>query len=1344
MPQDTNLNTFPYFDDFDPNKNFYKVLFKPGYPLQARELTTVQSVLQNQIESFGNHIFKEGTIVIPGGVSYVNNLVGVQIQSTFNGIAVDDYIDNLLNRDIVGASSGVRARVVYILKANEDSNANTVLYLSLKSDGSSFNLNESILVDTTVSPGFSATAPIVQGQAFCNVLPVDNATIFGSAITVNQGVYYLRGYFINVPTESIILGWNSRIPSYSVGFRVFEEIVTADDDESLADNARGFSNYAAPGADRLKITTSLAKYSVSSFEETSFDKNYIEIFRVVNGEVKKLNRQTQYEELAKEFARRTYDESGDYYVTPFTIQVKNSLNDLKGNGGVYLPSQRTASGQTPGDNLGVYKISPGKAYVQGYEVESIGTELVDFEKPRSTKSLTRQIITYPTGSSYTLNRVYGSPSLEVDGSYTVSLRSERVGNSPTQQSGKEIGLARVYDFALESGSYDSNLVDRNEWGISLYDIQTYSELSLNEPATLTIPTHIEGKSSGAIAFLRYPASNSGIITAYGITGQFQRGERLIFNSRETDSRVSVAVTNYNTSDIKSLYGSVGVGFTFTADVKVNIVSDFGSATISASSGGISTVSLDDPSIIPAISVKKDDIIAYSSVSGITTFTYSKVVNTSDSTIIISGITTVPGICNGALPTTNISVSNVYALKSSFNDSSKNRLYATLPKSNIASVDLTTSLLTIRRVIDVSIVDNSVVVPPATLASDEFFTPYDEENYVLFREDGSFEALSQDKFEFSLDFKDLTIYGLGNNGNAKLIATITKTNVKEKKKNKVRVEKLIIDKSSNPGSGIGSSKLNDGLTYGNFPYGTRVQDKEICLNYPDVTNVYAILESSNLSDPQEPAMSLTDITGGTTDGLIFGEEIIGADSQTIAIYTGKINSTTINYVPINNGTFIEGEVITGLESNTSATINLLIVGDRNISNNFDYDQGQTNYIYDYSKIVRNNDKLAPTKKIKIIFERTQYSDSDDGDITTIESYRQFNWCGIPNIYYSNTGDIIDLRPRVDDYTISAGSRSPLEFLGRNFTATGNSSKHILASGGTILLDYSYYLGRIDKIYLSKDNLIQVKTGEPSDNPAPPEPVENALEVATINVPPYLCNPESASVKLTEHKRYRMKDIARLETRIQNLEYYTTLSLLEKNTSTLTVKDSNGIDRFKSGIFVDNFKTTTYQNKVTSVKNSIDLGRGELRPTHYTTEVDMVMGDNNLLNNTDTFSESYDSVYSGTSIVGNGVRRSGIVPGSTGKGVISLDYTDFVEINQPYSTRIENVTPYFVTVYEGIIDLNPSSDIWVDRVQLEPLTIEGITGEVTATQIQLSKEQIDSQAGWSPILWQSWADQWAGSY
>ena len=81
MPQKTNLNVAPYYEDFTQDKNFYKVLFRPGYSIQARELTQLQSVLQNQIESFGKYAFKQGELVIPGEVGINTKLPYVKLSS---------------------------------------------------------------------------------------------------------------------------------------------------------------------------------------------------------------------------------------------------------------------------------------------------------------------------------------------------------------------------------------------------------------------------------------------------------------------------------------------------------------------------------------------------------------------------------------------------------------------------------------------------------------------------------------------------------------------------------------------------------------------------------------------------------------------------------------------------------------------------------------------------------------------------------------------------------------------------------------------------------------------------------------------------------------------------------------------------------------------------------------------------------------------------------------------------------------------------------------------------------------------------------------------------------------
>ena len=73
MPIKTDLNVTPYFDDFDEDKKFHRVLFRPSVPIQARELTQLQTILQNQVERFGDHVFKEGTII--KGCAFVDTVV---------------------------------------------------------------------------------------------------------------------------------------------------------------------------------------------------------------------------------------------------------------------------------------------------------------------------------------------------------------------------------------------------------------------------------------------------------------------------------------------------------------------------------------------------------------------------------------------------------------------------------------------------------------------------------------------------------------------------------------------------------------------------------------------------------------------------------------------------------------------------------------------------------------------------------------------------------------------------------------------------------------------------------------------------------------------------------------------------------------------------------------------------------------------------------------------------------------------------------------------------------------------------------------------------------------------
>ena len=126
-----------------------------------------------------------------------------------------------------------------------------------------------------------------------------------------------------------------------------------------------------------------------------------------------------------------------------------------------------------------------------------------------------------------------------------------------------------------------------------------------------------------------------------------------------------------------------------------------------------------------------------------------------------------------------------------------------------------------------------------------------------------ESLSADKFNFTDGSNTLTIDGLGTDDSAStLVATLRKSQVTNKIKTKNIVTTVLIDKSNQTGSGIGGTTLNDGLVYGDFPFGTRVQDPVICLNVPDANMLYGVFESENTDDPVPPSMTCASMDGAT--------------------------------------------------------------------------------------------------------------------------------------------------------------------------------------------------------------------------------------------------------------------------------------------------------------------------------------------------------------------------------------------------------------------------------------------------------------------------------------------------
>ncbi|AFK66263.1 hypothetical protein SWPG_00009 [Synechococcus phage S-CBM2] len=409
MPQNTDLNISPYYDDYDVNKEYYKVLFRPGYPVQARELTTMQSMVQHQIESFGQHIFKEGSVVIPGELNVNSAADAIIIQSSFLGTSVELYREKLTELTLVGVTSGVEARVTYSITATESEKGFITLYVRYTGSGgldnttSKFIDNEQIYATQDIIFGDQ----IIQAGTPCAQLIPSGAVQKGSLANIKQGVYFARGFFIDVFEQTIILDQYTTNPTYRIGLEIIESIITSEDDSSLNDNAIGSSNYSAPGGHRFRITAKLVKKTITD----DSDKNFIEITRFIDGVRSTVGNKPQYSELENEIARRLYDITGDYIKKDFDISFKESLNDGENNG-AYTPDQITADlGIAPSDNYLALELSPGKVYVRGYEIERIVPTILDVIKPRTTESVGPNASKAILIDNYiTVTNVFGSPT----------------------------------------------------------------------------------------------------------------------------------------------------------------------------------------------------------------------------------------------------------------------------------------------------------------------------------------------------------------------------------------------------------------------------------------------------------------------------------------------------------------------------------------------------------------------------------------------------------------------------------------------------------------------------------------------------------------------------------------------------------------------------------------------------------------------------------------------------------------------------------------------------------------------------------------------------------------------
>ena len=391
MPINTNLNQSPYFDDYDQDKQFNRILFKPGFAVQARELTQLQSILQNQIEQFGDNIFKEGSIV--KGCTFNNyddlRYVKLNTPASFDpsqfesGVVLEspgvDDIEVDYVYIMVGSISGLRAQIIKGVKGTNNTETPStfwIKYLNTTNNYTQFTINEQFTIELVkYKRGTQAPLPIANQP----VVPPETTTASGSdrvgkafGIQMSPGIVFQKGHFIFAEEQTLVIENYSDVPAdKSVGFQVTEAQINALQDDSLYDNAYGSKNENAPGADRLKLTPTLV---VKLPTEAAEDSDFFSLIRYQNGNAVGLRDVSQYNVLGEEMARRTYEESGNYVLEQFPIATDDRIPE-----GESVSQVHALVGQ-------------GVAYVKGFRVENSGEQSIQIDQIAATEIVNSQSI----------------------------------------------------------------------------------------------------------------------------------------------------------------------------------------------------------------------------------------------------------------------------------------------------------------------------------------------------------------------------------------------------------------------------------------------------------------------------------------------------------------------------------------------------------------------------------------------------------------------------------------------------------------------------------------------------------------------------------------------------------------------------------------------------------------------------------------------------------------------------------------------------------------------------------------------------------------------------------------
>ncbi len=1186
MPFTTNLNIPPYYDDFDEDKNYHQILFRPSTAVQARELTQLQTILQNQIERFGSWAFKNGDIVQGCAINDLPVVPYVFLADALaNGAPYDTR--EWVNCIAVSNSSNLQAKIVYAnvgFQANyPNSNILYVKYLNTGTGGvARFSNNEPLRIINLHSNG--SYSNVANVYTLANVSST-NTTGNAHGISVSEGIVYLSGAFVKVTnsTFGIVNAYGQNAGNSVVGFTALESIITENQDSSLNDNSLGYPNYNAPGAHRLKVVPTLVSLDPNTAANTKgFNPIAVYNYGVI---VQKSSSTDVYSVVETALAKRTFDESGNYVVNPFVIDTVTGSGDAN-----VAPSDA---------NNMLIKVNPGVGYAQGYRVDVQRPMYVNMRRGTDTQTDLQQILTFGYGGYLSLSEVAGSfdfsTAQQVDLYDTTQQAVTTRVYSALNPAGNKIGTAMARCFSYAGGGNPGT--NTANYYLHVFNVQLYSNSNINQVRSVYY-------SNGSV-------KGVGDLSSTGLTLSSQKSQLYYFG-------------NPGIKNLRDSTGQRNVNYIYKSKKTGSIVANSGGGSITVTiTGGANQLP----------------------------YGIGRLAETTAKTIIITPTSTV---------TSNNLTGNVYI--------------STTNTAVVGNNSLFTSELNQGDIIYVNSQERTVV----SVTNSTYLTvdaPFNATGWY-----GYYERFKQGKHIYS------TSVPSGATGYVNVSNTTSFDFITNKKiSSSIPVEVTFDIEKYSSGVGLGADPIKKVVKKHRFVKldTTTNPTGPWCLGFSDVHKINGVYASTSNS---------YGISGANTIDIT---NLTNFDSGQMDTHYG------LSYLyPKSGATFIENPyILVDLDyfaPNTAAGSGYFSV---------------ESYPVDDANTANTNGIL--TKDIPLYV-------SESGSKMPLRDYVDFRpVCAITanDTGFANTSNTADVTARISYATLNPANT--ITFTS-GYTYPVGGALDVPSYGQKMEADVTYYIPRRDLIMITTENLIKFKEGAPKRNPVPPIAPDNGMVLAEVYVPPYpsltsdqlisigednkksttLCRDSSqaTSVIPLTNKRYTMKDIGKLDTRITNLEYYTQLSLLERATKDMTVTDANGLDRYKNGIFVEPF---------------IDFSLGDTSNPEFSIAIDKQQS----LARPRFVQEKINLEFSNT-------ESGGTI--SKSNRALTLPYTEITFLEQPYATKYRSSSGYSYA-WNGTMVLYPSYNNNTDTTQR--------THNVTLNQAQSWIDFAGSPFGYNWGGWRS---------